>query len=190
MSDDKNIIEAIQDEPQPSKTQLAFEWIHAIIMAIVFVVLLLTFVFRMINVDGTSMLDTLKDQDKVIVTNYYSPPENGDIVVISHGQEYAKPIIKRVIATEGQTIDINFETNQVIVDGVILDEPYIKEPTEKKGDVELPLIVPEDYVFVMGDNRNGSTDSRFHMIGLINTDDIIGKAECVIFPFSDIKSLA
>lgn len=178
-----------EEVEEPSATQVCFEWLHALIVAIIIVVLLLTFVFRSISVDGSSMNDTLFDRDIVFVTNYFTPPTDGDIVVISHGQEYLKPIIKRIIATEGQTLNINFEKHQIIVDGVILDEPYIKEETIAKGDNQIPSVIPEGKVFVMGDNRNHSSDSRFQSIGLIDEKDIIGKAQFVIFPFNRMASL-
>lgn len=188
MSREKRNKQIEQEEPS-SATQVIFEWIQAIFIAVIIVVILMTFGARRIKVDGTSMLDTLQDQDMVLVTTYYTPPKNGEIAVISHGEQYADPLIKRIIATQGQTIDIDYNKKQVIVDGVILDEPYIKEPTEKKGDMELPMVIPQGKVFVMGDNRNGSSDSRNHTIGIIDVDDIIGKAQCVIWPFDNAKYL-
>lgn len=177
------------DAESVSITQTFFELLHAVIVAIIVVVFLLNFVFRLVDVDGESMMDTLHDNDKVFVTNALYTPADGDIVVISHGQEYEKPIIKRVIATEGQTLKIDFEKGQVIVDGVILDEPYIKETTETKGNTEIPTVIPEGKVFVMGDNRNHSLDSRYHEVGLIDEKDIIGKAQFILFPFNRFGSI-
>ena len=136
------------------------------------VVVCLTFVFRLVDVDGTSMNDTLQTNDKVIVTNLFYQPNNNDIVVISHGAEYKKPIIKRVIAKEGQT--------------VVIDEPYIKGTTfsGNYGNNEIPEIIPEGKIFVMGDNRQVSLDSRSTEIGLIDVKDVIGKAQVVAFPFN------
>lgn len=172
-----------------SVTESCYEWLHTLISAIVFVVLLLTFVFRLVVVDGESMMDTLYDRDQVLVTNFCYTPKCGDVVVISKGAELNKPIIKRVIATEGQTLDIDFETGTVTVDGVVIDEPYIKDLTTRKGDAEIPAVVPKDTVFVMGDNRNHSTDSRFTAVGLIDEDNIIGKAQYVVLPFDRFKKL-
>ncbi|GHU81541.1 signal peptidase I [Clostridia bacterium] len=186
----KKIQDELDEIEKSSFTQNCYEWLHAIIIAIVIVVLLLTFGFRRISVDGESMMNTLHDRDQVLVTNLLDIPNDGDIVIISHGQEYKQPIIKRVIATEGQTLQIDFEKHQVIVDGVIIDEPYIKDPTTVTGNTEIPQIIPKGKVFVMGDNRNHSTDSRFHEIGLIDVKDIIGKAEFIIFPFDRFKSIA
>lgn len=179
----------IPETASSAVTQSCYEWLHTLILAITVVMLLLTFVFRLVDVDGQSMMDTLFDKDKVVVTNLCYTPECGDVVVISHGQNLNKPIIKRVIATEGQSLSIDFNTGEVVVDGAVLDEPYIKDLTVKQGDAEIPEVIPDGMVFVMGDNRNHSTDSRFTAVGLINEDDIIGKAQFIVYPFDRIKTL-
>ena len=168
-----------------------FDWIRCILFAISIVIICLTFVFRLVDVDGTSMESTLESKDKVIVTNLFYTPKDGDIIVISHGAEYAKPIIKRVIATEGQTIKLDYENDRIIVDGVVLDEPYINDSTFEGnyGDYEIPEVVPEGKVFVMGDNRRVSLDSRRTEIGLIDVENVIGKAQFVAFPFNDFGYL-
>lgn len=168
-----------------------FDWIRCIIFAISIVVICLTFVFRLVDVDGTSMESTLESKDKVIVTNLFYTPKDGDIVVISHGAEYTKPIIKRVIATEGQTIKLDYENDRIIVDGVVLDEPYINDSTfaGNYGDYDIPEVVPAGKVFVMGDNRRVSLDSRRTEIGLIGVENVIGKAQFVAFPFNDFGYL-
>ncbi len=160
-----------------------YDWVNSIIVAVIAVVILLTFFFRLIDVDGTSMEPTLINTDKVIVSELFYTPDNGDVVVISHGEEYDKPLIKRVIATEGQSIRIDFDNNAVYVDGVLLDEPYIQGNTIR-GDAEIPEVVPQGKVFVLGDNRPVSLDSRYHEVGLIDVDSIIGKAQFVIIPHS------
>ena len=164
-----------------------FDWVNSIIVAVIAVVILLTFCFRLIDVDGTSMEPTLINTDKVIVTNLFYEPDNGDVVVISHGEEYDKPLVKRVIATEGQTLRIDFDTNEVYVDGVLIDEPYIQGDTVQ-GDIEIPEVIPEGKVFVMGDNRPVSLDSRYHEVGLIDVDSIIGKAQLVVIPHKYIPT--
>lgn len=168
-----------------------YDWIRCILFAISIVVICLTFVFRLVDVDGTSMESTLESKDKVIVTNLFYTPKDGDIVVISHGAEYVNPIIKRVIATEGQTIKLDYENDRIIVDGVVLNEPYINDSTfaGNYGDYEIPEVVPEGKVFVMGDNRKVSLDSRRTEIGLIDVENVIGKAQFVAFPFSDFGYL-
>lgn len=158
-----------------------YDLLHCLIVAVIAVVAILTFAFRMVNVDGDSMMNTLINDDKVIVTDLFYTPKDGDIVVISHGAEYSEPIIKRVIATEGQTLDINFDTGEVVVDGVVLQESYIIGNTIK-GSAEIPSVIPEGKVFVMGDNRTVSLDSRYEEIGLIDEKDIIGKAQFVAIP--------
>lgn len=165
----------------------SFEWIQVLLIPLMIIIILMTFVFRIVNVDGSSMMNTLHDSDLVLVTNFLYEPENGDIVVISHGQEYATPIIKRVIAKAGQTVKIDYENNQVIVDGVAIDEPYIAEAmidNPSENNLEIPEVIPEGMIFVMGDNRNHSLDSRSQRIGLINETDVIGKAQFIFFPFN------
>ena len=111
--------------------------------------------------------------------------DNYDIVVISHGAEYKKPIIKRVIATEGQTLELDYENEKIIVDGIEISEPYIKGTTfsGNYGNNVIPSVIPEGKIFVMGDNRQVSLDSRSTEIGLIDVKDVIGKAQVVAFPF-------
>lgn len=178
---------------------LSFEWGHCIISAVVIVVILLTFVFRLINIDGSSMLPTLVNSDKVIITNFFYEPEVGDIVVIPAGKYHDEPIIKRIIALEGQDVYINYVTHEVYVDGILLEEEYINCPTiHSLGEKELSLTVPEGKAFILGDNRGDSYDSRYFgnfdtedgdevtdlgETKCIDVDDIIGKAQFVIFPF-------
>ena len=173
-----------------------FDWVRCIIVAVSIVVFILTFVFRLVEVDGTSMLNTLENSDKVIVTNMFYTPKNNDIIVISHAAEYNNPIIKRVIATAGQTVRLDYEHDKIYVDGVQLDEPYIKEGgpviqgnASEEGnylaqDDEGNFVVPEGKLFVLGDNRQVSLDSRNSKIGLIDINDVIGKAQFVVFPFN------
>lgn len=162
-----------------------FDWVRCIIFAIAIVIVCLTFVFRLVDVEGSSMYDTLSTEDKVIVTNFMYTPKTNDIVVISHGAQYANPIIKRVIATEGQSIELDYEHDRIIVDGVVIEESYIDDSTfgGVVGDNEIPDVIPEGKIFVMGDNRKVSMDSRSTKIGLIDVDDVIGKAQVVAFPF-------
>lgn len=168
-----------------------YDWVRCIIFAIAIVIVCLTFVFRLVNVDGSSMYDTLSSDDKVIVTNFMYTPKTNDIVVISHGAQYANPIIKRVIATEGQSVKLDYENDRIIVDGIVIDEPYIDGSafSGNIGDNEIPDVIPEGKIFVMGDNRKVSMDSRSTKIGLIDVNDVIGKAQVVAFPFDHIGYL-
>lgn len=171
-------------------TAACFEWLQAVMSAMIVVIILFTFVFRIVNVNGESMQNTLFTNDKVIVTSLFYKPQNGDIVVISHGAVYNKPLIKRVIATEGQKLKIDFETGSVYVNDALVDEPYIKGFTKMNDiNMKIPEVIPEGYVFVMGDNRSNSKDSRNTDVGLIKVDDILGKAQFVVFPFNRMGSL-
>ena len=185
--------ELVSPPSHSSVMSLAYDWLKAMIISVMTVVLLLTFVFRLVTIDGSSMENTLygneNNADKAILTTFNYKPHNGDIVAISHGGNLNETIIKRVIATEGQTLKIDYEKAQVIVDGVILDEPYIKDPTTQPANWDVPEVIPEGYVFVMGDNREVSLDSRNSRVGLIPVDDIIGKAQIVIAPFNRIQYL-
>ena len=165
------------------------EWMEAIVYALVAVVLVFTFLFRIVGVDGESMTPTLQDEDRLIVTHLFYDPQPGDIIVTTQPSAVNRPLIKRIIAVEGQTVDINFDTGEVTVDGVTQIEPYIKEPTYNKGDIDFPITVEKGKVFVMGDNRNDSLDSRFSQVGQIDERYILGKAVFRIFPFTSIGGL-
>ena len=178
-----------QEDAGSGFTRSCYEWAEALVTAIVVVVIIFTFIFRVVNVSGHSMMKTIHDNDKVILTNMFYSPEPGDIVVITHNNEMNEPIIKRVIAVGGQTLKIDFDTGEVYVDGVLQHEDYIASPTTNPGDMEIPEVIPKGYVFVMGDNRNDSTDSRYKKVGLVDVNNILGKAQMVIFPFNRIKGL-
>lgn len=168
-------------------TSTVYDWLGSLFMALICVLIVMTFFFRIIDVDGPSMESTLINTDKVVITDLFYQPHQGDIVVISHGEQYDKALIKRVIATEGQDLQIDFQNNKVYVDDELLDEDYIGNTITKQGDrspEEVNGIIPEGKVFVMGDNRTVSLDSRFNEVGLINVSDIIGKAQLDIIPHS------
>lgn len=155
------------------------------LLRVVTVFLIVTvFCVRVARVDGHSMERTLSDNDLMIVTDLYYTPHDGDIVVISRGEMLDKPLVKRVIATAGQEIFIDFDNNAVYVDGEKLDEPYAYGETIRGNlpDEEVNGVIPEGKVFVMGDNREHSTDSRSREVGLINESDIIGKVRLDVLP--------
>ena len=152
------------------------------------VVLAMVFVVRPVSVDGRSMNPTLWDKDIMLVTNYYSAPKTGDIVIITHGKKLMEPLVKRVIATEGQKLSINFKKSQVRVDGKVLNEPYTQGKTIV-GNGVIPEVVPKGKLFVMGDNREDSLDSRSKKVGLIPVENVIGKAICRFYPFEKMTSL-
>lgn len=175
--------------PEQAKKQKArwlriFDLCSSVASAIIIIFIIFTFVCRPTSVVGTSMLPTLQNGDWLIAM----PKDEyvyGDIVIVTQPNIHNEPLIKRVIATEGQTIDINFTSGQVFVNGVELDEPYINELTKTSSDVTFPVVVPEGTVFVMGDNRNHSSDSRTSGVGFIDTRYILGKAQFRILPFGE-----
>jgi len=158
---------------------------------VLFVIFLFTFVVRITVVDGESMENTLFNGDIVLVRSIGYEPVQGDIVVLTKKTFESQSIIKRVIATGGQTVDVDYAAGTVSVDGVVLDEPYIKEAMQVPwwGEGVNHVTVPEGCVFVMGDNRNHSSDSRAPEIGIVDERCVIGRALTVLFPFSDFGSL-
>jgi signal peptidase I len=159
-----------------------YDWLQCVVSAILCGILIFVFAGRIIGVDGTSMLQTLQNQDKVVMSDLFFKPSYGDIVVIKTDTFGDTPIVKRVIATAGQTIDINFATGDVMIDGMVINENYINAPTTEQEDFQGPVTVGDGYVFVMGDNRNASTDSRSSYVGLVDTRQILGKVLFVLIP--------
>jgi len=168
--------------------QSVYDWLETFCLALSLMVFIFLFAFKYVTVDGTSMLNTLEDGQKLIITDLTDYGQ-GDIVVICEpGNE--KPLVKRIIATEGQTVDIDFETWTVKVDGKALDEPYIRRmigsPMKSYG-FSGHAVVGKGCVFVMGDNRNGSTDSR--VFGSIDKRNILGKVVYRLLPVKSFGSV-
>lgn len=173
---------ASQQEPA-EKTYLPF--LHDLVFLIAGVILMFSLLFRIVVVSGPSMNDTLVDGDWLLLLSnvVYREPQKGDVIVASKDSfDNGSPIIKRVIATEGETVDIDFEAGIVYVNGVPLDEPYTITPTNQKEGVTFPITVDKGCIFVMGDNRNVSKDSRSTDIGLIDCREVLGKAIFLFFP--------
>ena len=180
------------EKPPYNPLKDAYDWMHCIIVAMIVCVLLFVLVARVIDVRGQSMEPTLYEGDKIIITRLAGDYEQGDIVVLRKDSFRAEPIVKRVIALEGQTVEIDFEEGVVYVDGVALNEPYTMERTYKSYDFETyeqPLVVPENCVFVMGDNRNNSSDSRVATIGCVDKGYIMGKAVFRLFPLNKLGAI-
>ncbi len=160
-----------------------FEIFEAIIAAFFVITLIFTFVFRVFSVDGPSMKPTLQDGDKVVVSTIGYKAKKGDVVVLSSTEGLKKPIIKRIIAVAGDTVDINFTTGVVTVNGT--EEHYTDELTTQQFDVAFPVTVPEGTVFVLGDNRGVSLDSRSTQVGCVDERLIVGKVLFRFFPLGN-----
>lgn len=158
-----------------------YDFLEAAVSAILFICIIFIFVCRFLSVEGSSMLPTLSNGDRVIASSRQYEPNRGDIVIATQPNAFDEPIIKRVIAVGGQTVEIS--DGYVYVDGERLNEPYVADLTWETGDAAYPLLIPEGYLFVMGDNRNRSTDSRFDNIGLIREQYILGKVIGRWMPF-------
>ena len=166
-----------------------FDWLQSIVFAIIACVLLFMFVARVVTVDGGSMNPTLLHGDRLIVSNLSKNYEQGDVVVFVAPEYMDEPLVKRIIATGGQLVEINFDKGIVKVDEQVMYEPYIAELTQDAQDYDGPFEVPEGCVFVMGDNRNRSTDSRTEEIGCVDTRYILGKAYFVMFPMKSFGGI-
>ncbi len=165
------------------------EWLEALLFAFVLIVLLYTFLFRVISVSGSSMATTLNENDRVVVQCIAYKPARGDVIVADSYTRYGKPLVKRIIALEGDTVDIDFSTGAVLVNGEVLSEPYISTNTTDRHDVAFPLTVEKGHVFVLGDNRAVSLDSRSSEVGLIDVRNILGKAILRIYPFKEFGAV-
>ena len=181
---------AAEEEVTPADTveedlgAALYDWGRSLVAAVVGVVLLFTFFVRLVGVSGGSMQDTFYTNDRLLVLNaMFCDIKAGDVVIVdAYNAQLSDTIVKRVVATGGQTVDIDFFTGTVYVDGVALEEPYIKEPTYTAEGIRFPITLGETEVFVMGDNRNGSTDSRSTALGPVDEQYIQGRAVFLLFP--------
>ncbi|MDO5412799.1 MAG: signal peptidase I [bacterium] len=176
--------------PQEKSRREIYDWIYCLSVALIICVVIFAFFIRLIDVRGTSMNPTLNNNDKMLVSGLFYEPKVGDVVVFKKDEyDPERALVKRVIAVEGQVINMDFDRGIVYVDGVPLEEDYIMEPTTNKIDFIGPQTVPEGCVFVMGDNRNASTDSRKKEIGMVDTRLILGRAYAVVYPLSQVRTI-
>ena len=177
----------VPEKPEPKRSSLAIglDYLHDVVYILAVVLLLFTFCVRVVIVSGSSMFSTLADGDCLVLLNrpLCGELEQGDIVVASMERfRDGEAIVKRVIATEGQTVDIDFHQGIVYVDGVALEEDYIYSPTNMAEGMEFPLVVKEGCLFLMGDNRMDSRDSRAPEIGQVDEREILGRAIFLAMP--------
>lgn len=187
----ENKIEEVKEGTEATaKSSELFDWLQCIVFALIACILVFLFLGRTVGVVGGSMENTLYEGERLLISKLFYTPEYGDIVVLRQDTFRNEPIVKRVIATEGQTVDIDFEECVVYVDGVALDEPYTKDYGNymyyDQQDFDGEITVPDGCVFVMGDNRNGSTDSRTDSIGCVDARKILGKVFFRISPLDRI----
>lgn len=173
-------------------TKLGFDIVECAAQAFIVAAILLTFVFMKFDVNGESMLPTLHNKDKVLVYHLFYEPNRGDIVTIDNPGLLNENIIKRVIAKEGDTIKIDKPAGKVYVNGEAIKEDYIKEPgkpfrVQADNWDDMPDEVPQGKLLVLGDNRNGSTDSRSELVKFVNKKDVMGKAFVIYSPFDRLK---
>lgn len=173
-----------------SRARDLFEWYDALVFALAVVVALFLFCARIITVSGTSMVPTLQGGDHVLVQSMFYQPQRGDIVVVDGYSAYGDPLIKRVIGVGGDTVDIDFATGAVTVNGETLEEPYISAPTTLSFDLAFPLTVPEGHVFLMGDNRPNSKDSRSSEIGCPDERELVGKVLLRVSPLNKMGKVS
>lgn len=186
---------AAENKTPRRAARTVLEWTEELVIAVVLIAVIFTFIFRIITVTGTSMVPNYNDGDRVLVAGTAAGIGQGDVVVIVNVLD--EPIIKRVIATEGQTVDFDYDTKSVLVDGKPVDETQFglqngstDQPYTSFELLEFPQTVPEGCVFVLGDNRSVSEDSRYKIVGMIDKRDILGKAVFYIFPFQKIGPAA
>lgn len=158
------------------------ELLESVLPALIIVLVVNVFLAQATRVEGQSMEPNLHDDQRLIiekVTYRFHAPERGDIVVLRPPQQSSEPLIKRVVGLSGETLEIH--DGRVYIDGKLVDEPYLNQPTW--GTVD-PILIPEGHVFVMGDNRRASNDSR--AFGVVALDDIIGRAWMRYWPPSEV----
>ena len=192
MADDATLDAPKEPEEKSSFKLDLYFWMQALVMALVGLILIFTLVGRVINVIGTSMVPTLHPDDLLLLQSIGYTPEQGDVVVLRKDSFMTDPIVKRVIAVGGQHVRVDYTSGQVFVDDVALDEPYINgvmADTLNSYMTNLDVTVPEGSIYVMGDNRNASSDSRDVRLGVVDERYVLGRALCVLLPFQDFGAI-
>lgn len=181
--------DAAEETPERCRKQwkIVYDAVATLETAVIILMLLFSLVLRPAAVIGNSMLPSFSGGDRVACIHSFSGYERGDVIIISHATRKDESIIKRVIAVGGDTVDIDFYKGTVSVNGQVLDEPYVSTPTNLSYDMTFPVTVPEGKLFVLGDNRNDSLDSRSTDIGFINENKVLGKVVFRFYPFDRIK---
>ena len=174
-------------EKERSTAEEIKDWVVSIVIAVALAMFIRTFIVELYVVDGPSMRPTLESEERLVVNKFiyrFRPPEKGEVLVFQYPRDPSRDFIKRVIAVPGDTIEI--KDGKVFLNQQLLNEDYILEKTRS----EYPKsTVPEGRIFVMGDNRNNSEDSRFADVGFVPYDLIKGKALLVFWPISQYKTL-
>ncbi|MBQ1184027.1 MAG: signal peptidase I [Clostridia bacterium] len=199
MQEEKNCQQNSKIKETKSVWAEAYEWIDSVVLTVMVLLLVFTFLFRQVKIDGDSMYPTLEDGERVIISDVFYTPKYGDIIVISSEVYDNIPIIKRVIATEGQWVEIasgnvyvgEDRLNMLKVSDEFVGDVYTEEiiASGLLGKYDYPIQVPKNHVFVLGDNREVSLDSRTEVIGFVDCRQILGKALYRVYPIEKLGSL-
>ncbi|MEE1049752.1 MAG: signal peptidase I [Clostridia bacterium] len=188
-----------EEEPQTNWVKELRDWVVAILIAVVVAFVVREFIFTLVKVDGASMEPSLQHNDRLYVNRMFYTPKKGDVIIFEPASDPGRPYVKRIIATEGDTIYIDFVAGKVYVNDEVIEEDYIKEKTKNPGTYVMnlmntnsyskdnPIVIQPGYVFVMGDNRNNSTDSRH--LGPVPVEEIMGNAVFRFWPLDEFGSV-
>lgn len=179
----------VEVAPKNNMKKELLDWAISIVVALALALFIRQFIFTLVRVDGPSMQPTLHHNDILYVNRFMYAPEVGDVIIFKPSHSPSTPYVKRVIATEGQEVFIDEQKGEVYVEGKLLNEDYISEALVSGGTIEYPYVVPDDCVFVLGDNRNNSLDSRVASVGAVSKDSIIGHVIFRILPVSDFGKI-
>lgn len=204
MAEGQKPVSAQETDPKDGIVRSLYEWLQILVVVLVCITGIFTFVVGIVAVDGSSMYPTLHNGDVMIVQRLAYQPKNGDVIVLRKDNTFEnRALVKRIIATGGQTVYIDYDANTITVDGVALDEPYINreggglygdDPMAVRSDLDPQYVnteftVPEGYLFVCGDNRNNSSDSRVATLGMVDERYVLGRVLLVAFPFTDFGTV-